>query len=119
MRTATVSVGFGLAAASTALSGVAASNPRCRTADAMLMGIQGYLRDWDNQLLTASDPTWKCQQFAEFIHASRDKIQAELSYTYGNMTTKPSSLLNLEGANAQNADGQQDEAVSKQIEQAD
>ena len=107
----------GAVAATMSGAGVAASNPRCRTADAMLMGIQGYLRDWDNQLLTASDPTWKCQQFAEFIHASRDKIQAELSYTYGNMTTKPSSLLNL--GNTQNADGQQDEAASRAIEQAD
>ncbi|CAD7936896.1 unnamed protein product [Amoebophrya sp. A120] len=92
------------------LSGVSAANPQCLTADAMIGGMRHYLVDWDQQLLHGANKTWTCEDFAQFLYNSRDRIQQELFYTYSNMTTVPTpkSVAKDGGEGG----GEQDEVVS-------
>lgn len=57
----------------------------------MINGMASFSRDWDQQVKHASNDTWVCQPYAEFIYSSRDTIQREIGYAYGNMTSETDS----------------------------
>ncbi|CAD7945848.1 unnamed protein product [Amoebophrya sp. A25] len=78
-------------------SAVAAGNPQCMTADAMVGGMRHYILDWDRQLQHAANTSWDCEDFANFMYNSRDRIQQELFHTYSNMTTVPAPAEITEG----------------------
>ncbi len=52
---------------------------------------------------TASNSSWTCLEFAQYLYSSRDRIQEELQYTFGNMTTIPPP--SVEGEEAKPPEG--------------
>jgi hypothetical protein len=60
--------------------------PFCQMSDSLVGSVDMHVDQWEKQLDSASNETFNCSVFLEFMYVSRDRILSELEFVRGNFT---------------------------------